>query len=193
MDGRGSGSRLTGMLVLLLGGAVAGCDGSSVRTLTREDVTVPPAGTATGTTFSGQYLVTKNQITGCRCRVGSCLALHANVGASFPVMQTDGSIEFDTGATPATGSIDADGTFHLGFVLEEPNNVQYAVLNGHIATAGGTPTGLTLSQEATGNTGTLDCDITTHGEARYQGPLTAALGAETPPPSAFDPSVLGWR
>jgi hypothetical protein len=176
--------------VLLVAVAGVGCGGNELRTLSHADVTGLPAGNATGTTFSGQYLTTSNVVVACRCRAGSCAALHGNVGATLSGIQMDGSFQLGAGAQLAQGGIDSDGTFHLGFSLEEPGNVQYALLDGHVTTAAGAPTGMTFTQHATGKN-ELDCDIVSSGEARYVGPLTTAFGAAPAPPETD--FAFGWR
>ena len=77
-----------------LGGRLNGCDGSDLRTLTRDDVIGIPPGDATGTGFAGEYLGTHNRIEACRCRAGSCSGWVANVGSVGLTIQTDGSREF---------------------------------------------------------------------------------------------------
>ncbi|HVU50474.1 MAG TPA: hypothetical protein VHL80_07290 [Polyangia bacterium] len=170
------GARTSGLVaVCLLAVGVAGCGGDvPTRTLTHADVTGVPAGSATGTTFSGQFLVTSNQLEGCHCRSGSCAGLHGSVGETLQAVERDGSFEFDQGGVIAQGGIDADGTYHVGSSLEQPGNIQYALIDGHVATAAGAPTGLTFTQYATGQNGGLDCDIVSSGQARFVGPPGAA-------------------
>ncbi len=157
-------------------GLVAGCD-DDLRTLTRDDVSDVPAGDAVGMQFSGQYLLTSNTIEGCDCRRGSCATLHGVVGATLMVTQTDGALQMTDplSLVLAHGGVDADGDFTLGFLIEELDNVQYALLQGRFASSGGTPTSMSGLQEATTHQSVYDCDVRLQFVAAYQGPPPAAF------------------
>jgi hypothetical protein len=160
----------------------AGCGGSSLRTLTWDDVTGLPSGNATGTKFTGEYLATSNRLLECRCRVGNCAELTPTVGGTLQITQADGRFGLGTGTGAVVeGGVDDDGKFWIGYAVEEVGNVQYAILNGKFSLSGGLPTSMQGIQEATGNTGTIDCDIKSSFTARYVGPLPAAFVAIAPP------------
>jgi hypothetical protein len=188
-------------LAVAVAATAAACDDIHLRTLTRADVSNLPAGTATGMVFSGQYIVTHNQVEACRCRVGSCTEIFGNVGLTLTATQTDGTLAIDSGTgAPAQGGVDSDGKFHVGFLIEQPGNVQYGLLDGTFMVGPGGPSWLTAVQQVTGNTGSFDCDVQTRVTASFVAPLTAASG---PSPASPQPSVahvpfgiadlsLGW-
>ena len=71
--------------------------------------------------------------------------------------------------------MNADDSFHLGYIREVVGNVQYALIKGRFTVSGGTPLSMEMLQEATGRNGGLDCDIRTRATASYLGPLPAAF------------------
>src|SRR5215471_13452722 len=113
---------------VMMTAVLLGCGGPDLRTLTRDDVSGVPAGNAVGAQFAGDYLVTRNQVEACRCRVGSCIGIHGNVGGTLSFSQMDGALLLTdpvTGET-APGGVDMDGRFRIGFLREQPNDIQYA-------------------------------------------------------------------
>jgi hypothetical protein len=88
--------RIGAVGAIVAASVLASCDGdgSSVplRTLTSADVTGMPAGNATGTIFSGSYVVTTASLDGCSCRSGSCATIRAVTGALTIVVQAGGML-----------------------------------------------------------------------------------------------------
>jgi len=154
--------------------ALVGC-GEDPRTLTREDVTGIPAGDAVGTLFAGQYLIASNKIDGCNCRVGSCGSLVGLTGIPTQVSQTGGALEMrvSTSTAVAEGGVNADGRYRLGSALEDPDNIQYALVQGQFTLAGGIPTRMIGSQEVTVHSLLYDCDVRSNFVATYDGAVTA--------------------
>jgi hypothetical protein len=74
---RGS-TALAGLCGALALACVASCggDGPPPKTLSHADVVGMLPGNATGTTFSGTYVVTAASLDGCHCRVGNCGTFH---------------------------------------------------------------------------------------------------------------------
>jgi len=180
-------SRLWVAVVL---GLVAGCD-DDLRTLTREDVSDVPTGDAVGMQFSGQYLTTSNTIEACNCRRGSCSTLRPVVGATLMITQTDGALQMTDplSSVLAHGGVDADGHYTLGFLREELDNLQYALIQGQFASSGGTPTSMSAVQESTSHQSVYDCDVRSQFVAVYQGPLPAAF-LEAPCAEASGPGPV---
>ena len=148
-------ARDIGLIVAAI--SVAGClggDGEPLRTLTRVDVMNLPAGTATGTAYSGNYAI------------GSDLA--------FQLLQEEGMLsEWDPGGL-ATGGIDADGTYTVGAAVEDYYGVSYLITNGDIDLVDGVPRkgGATMIATITGDFGmNLDCDLRVSETFHYEGPL----------------------
>jgi len=169
--------------------ALVGCGDSGLRTLTRDDVSGLPAGDATGTAFSGQYLVTSHHAEACRCRKGSCATLTFSPGQTLLVTQTDGNlqlVEEQTSSSTIAGGVDRDGHFWAGTFREQLGDVQYALIDGHFG-SGATPS-MDAIQEMTVNVQTvsgaaIDCDVRSHWMASFLAPLTAAWTSVSPHPS----------
>jgi len=168
------------ILGLALGAVVLGaaCDGSPPRTLSYGDVTGIPAGTATGSLYSGDYVVAHNMKDACRCRRGSCNTLTALVGATVHAQQTDGALDLlpdaTTGMPLVQGGVSSDGTFQCGAA---PGTVQYGLFTGRFLLSGGQPSAMNFDLEATISNTTYDCDLRATASARYAGPLTTPLAA----------------
>jgi hypothetical protein len=169
---------------------LVGCGGPDLRTLTRDDVSVVPTGDAIGMQFSGEYVVTANRIEACRCRTGSCAVLVGNVGGLGAMVQMDGSLQYVDPATSqgAPGGVNADGSFHLVYLVETTGNIQYGLLDGRFTLSAGAPVSFEAIQQATGVNGGFNCDIRTAVTAAYVGPLQAALAAGVPVTSETNPS-----
>lgn len=157
-----------GALVLTLLGAC----GSEIelRTLTQSDVTGMTPGNATGTTFSGTYVVDAATIDGCRCRSGSCRDLHARTGAVITAEQQGGALSI----SGCLGGVNEDGTFWCGGAKSDGDQFEFAVNTGKFTVTAGTPTRVDVESENTvvasvGGLG-LDCDFKSHGSARFLAP-----------------------
>jgi len=161
--------------VTIILAALVGC-GEDPRTLTRDDVSAIPAGDAVGAQFSGEYLIASNKIGGCHCRAGSCATLVGLTGIPLEVTQTEGVLQMtvSTSTAVAQGGVNADGSYTLGSVLEDPDNIQYALVTGRFTLSGGTPNTMTGAQEVTVHSPIYDCDIRSSFISMYVGPLAAA-------------------
>jgi hypothetical protein len=165
----------------ILAGGCMGGDGAPVPTLTRDDVTGLPPGDATGTTFSGYYLIASSRLDGCHCRVGQCGLFYPQVGGLREFAQVDGALT-EVGYPPSgTGGVNADGTFWMGFADESSEMTQYVLDEGQIQLAAGVPVSASYTVTVT-FVGTLytmdgdtpvDCDLRGKSTLRYQGPLDA--------------------
>lgn len=153
-----------------------GCGGPDLRTLTRDDVSGLPAGDATGTAFSGQYLVTSHHPEACRCRKGSCATLTFTPGQTLLVTQADGNLQLteeQTSSSTIAGGVDRDGHFWAGAFREQLGDVQYALIDGTFG-SGATPS-MDAIQEMTVDVQTvsgaaIDCDVRSHWMASFVGP-----------------------
>lgn len=158
---------VTGMVAL-------GCDGDSLRTLSQADVVGIPPGDATGSLFSGQYRSTGVWIGACRCRVGSCSAITVSQEPrTFPVVQTDGLLEFVDEVDPARStlcSIDSDGSFVCGADQSTAVIVSYVLTTGRITVANGRPASMNAIAENTVVSSGYDCDFQVGLQASYVGP-----------------------
>lgn len=154
-------------------GCSTGGEGSDLHTFTRPDVIGMPRGNASGTTFSGSYLITRATLGACRCRVGSCGGVRPMPGGVATITQQDGLFTFDLG-TVCTGGADQDGSCWCGAALEEPENVAYGALEGKISVVNGRPTSIAFTIDQTGtatvNGRNYDCDFRSTWEATFQGP-----------------------
>jgi len=162
-------------LAIAVAGMVAsGCDGDSLRTLSQSDVVGIPPGDATGSLFSGQYMSTAIWKGACRCRVGSCSEITVSLEPmTFPVVQTDGQLEFIDEADPASSalcSIDGDGSFVCGSDQTTAVIVSYVLTTGRIAVANGRPVAMNLIAENTVLFPGYDCDFQVGLQASYVGP-----------------------
>jgi hypothetical protein len=164
---------------VLAGGCIGGSGGGPVPTLGRDDVTNLPAGDATGTSFSGYYLIASSEIDGCRCRVGQCAVFYAKIGALRQLQQADGLFS-EVGYAPGpTGGVNRDGTFWLGLSDESSDATKYFLMEGHIQAAEGVPVSGTYTATSTvaGTVYTMDgesavdCDLRVTCTIRYEGPL----------------------
>jgi hypothetical protein len=152
--------------------ASCGADGPPPRTLTTADVAGMPPGSATGSTFSGTYVVTAAALDACVCRTGSCATFHGMTGGVTVAVETDGKLTLNT---DCVGGVDADGTFWCGGTTSVPENLQIGVNNGKFTTnAAGMPTGFQSTEEltivATIGPQNFDCDLRGHATARFAGP-----------------------
>jgi len=94
--------------------------------------------------------------------VGSCNILHGNVGGTFTIQQTDGALVLvEPVGAPGLGGVDMNGHFRIGFAMEDPNNIGYTLIDGYFALSNGAPVSMSGTEELTGNTGVLDCDLRT--------------------------------
>jgi hypothetical protein len=161
--------RLRMISILLPAALLASCGGSSadVRSLVAQDVEGQATGNAKGTVFAGTYVVDTASIDGCRCRAGSCSGFHTQPGATFKVQEQDGSFTINS----CHGGINDDGTFWCGGVLNQPGVVQINLNSGQIVLVAGKPsradvaTEMTMVQTIDGVH--YDCDVKTHGTARF--------------------------
>jgi hypothetical protein len=156
---------------------VAGClggDGEPLRTLSRVDVMNLPAGTATGTAYSGNYAIDTAFVSGCHCRLGLCSYFHVGSDLAFQVLQEEGKLSELDPAGLATGGIDADGTYVVGAAVEDGYGVSYSITNGEIHLVDGVPRkgGATVVSTVTGHFGmNLDCDLSVRETFHYDRPL----------------------
>lgn len=148
-----------------------GACGSEVelRTLTQSDVTGMTAGNATGTTFSGTYVVDAATIDGCRCRAGSCREFHAQTGATFAVEQRGGALSINN---ECAGGVNEDGTFWCGGSKADGIQFEFGINMGRFKT--GSPARVDVESETTvvASVGglRLDCDFKAHASARFLAP-----------------------
>jgi len=135
--------------VTIILAALVGC-GEDPRTLTRDDVSGIPAGDAVGAQFSGEYLIASNKIGGCHCRAGSCATLVGLTGIPLEVTQTEGVLQMtvSTSTAVAQGGVNADGSYTLGSVLEDPDNIQYALVTGRFTHRGETTRDMSVTYPA---------------------------------------------
>jgi hypothetical protein len=151
-----------------------GCDGDSLRTLSQADVVGIPPGDATGSLFSGQYASTGIWKGACRCRVGSCSEIAVpGEPVTFPIVQTDGRLEFVDEADPANSllcSIDSDGSFVCGSDQSSAVGVSYVLTTGRITLANGSPASMNAISENTVVFSGYDCDFQVGFQASYVGP-----------------------
>jgi hypothetical protein len=168
-------SARTAAAAALLAGV--GCGGGEpTRTLTAADVANQPSGSATGSEFSGDYLVVSSNLTGCSCRVGSCATLQGKVGALLTFAQQDGVLTVtDQDGNAAAGGIDANGTFWYGGAGQSTTATAYSIAHGHIAVVAGAPDTADEDLETTiatssGATTPLDCDLRVQVGLRFEGP-----------------------
>ena len=147
-----------------LGLLAASCGGEAARKLTATDVTGIPPGSGTGTSFSGQYVITGGTVEHCDCSRPSdyCSTVRINVGHTFVVTQNGGSMTAVFAMVPDlvyTGAVNADGTYRLGVAIDQPGTVEYAAMYGRIRVGtGGTPTGADTTQEFFSDTTDFACD-----------------------------------
>jgi len=169
--------------VAAIGMVAFGCDGDALRTLSRGDVVGIPPGDATGSLFSGQYVLTVHRAEACRCRVGSCSGFTFSEGQPVLFMQADGFLSMTDPLMSATaqGGVDADGHFWVGALREQPGDTQYTLVQGDFVLSGGAPGSMSGTQEMTITTQPvsrpLDCDLRIRIAASFVGPLTTALEA----------------
>ncbi|HEY7374967.1 MAG TPA: hypothetical protein VIF57_22585 [Polyangia bacterium] len=157
-----------------------GCD-NGPRRITAADIVPIAPGTATGSLFAGEYVITSGLVEGCNCRLGNCATIRVLIGTTITVAQTDGTLQLATATSTGvcTGAVDGDGTFHCNGALVQPGDVEYTVASGRIQSANGQPTYLTETQEltATVQDAAIDCDIRGTATAQYSGPAAAAFAA----------------
>ena len=160
--------------IAVTGMVAFGCDGDSLRTLSQADVVGIPPGDATGSLFSGRYMSTDIWKGACRCRVGSCSGITAPAEpVTFPVVQTDGRLEFVDEVDPANSavcSVDSDGSFVCGADQSSAVIVSYVLTTGRITVANGRPASLTAIGENTVVFSGYDCDFQVGLQASYVGP-----------------------
>ncbi|HET9956827.1 MAG TPA: hypothetical protein VFQ61_20165 [Polyangiaceae bacterium] len=116
-----------------------GCGGTDEppRTLSPADVTGLPAGDASGTSFTGAYMLTKSSVTECNCRVGPCSKLHGSQGDLFTLRQTGGALNIvlrsRTGEQTYDGGINRDGSFQVGSATVDAPYTSYSLLSGTVS------------------------------------------------------------
>jgi hypothetical protein len=148
---------------------LASCgDGLPTRQLTPADVEGMGPGNATGTLFSGTYVLTSGGLDACRCRVGGCDAFSSQLGGITTVVQVDGQLTLNGNCT---GGVDADGKLWCGGKVEPPQGgVVLGINEGEFLLDAGKPIGLEATQEetvtATIDGRALDCDLRAHAVAR---------------------------
>jgi hypothetical protein len=161
-------------VAMLVAGCVGGSAGEPLRTITRVDVVDLPAGTATGTTYSGNYIIDTMFVSGCHCRVGLCSYFGASPFPEFSMLQQDGMLTVHDFVGVATGWIDADGSYAIGSAVEDDYGASYGLDEGKIGLVDGVPHSgrATLSMTVTGDFGmNLDCDVRLSETFHYVGPL----------------------
>ena len=158
--------------------AALGCGADPPRTITADDVAPIPPGTAIGTLFSGEYVVTSQQVDDCRCRRGSCATLVVHIGDILTVVQTDGALQISYASTQDTvsGGIDADGTFRCAGSQNGVDAVSNGLVHGQFHAANAVPTRASYVTELTLTTPLVDCDLRGSSTAQFTAP-TAALAA----------------
>lgn len=160
-----------GIGVIVVASWLASCggeDGPPPRTLTTADVTGMPAGDATGTTFSGTYVVMASAFDGCRCRSGSCATFSPVTGGLTTVVQDGGMLTIQGNCF---GGVNADGAFWCGGSRAEMGGgLSLAVNEGTFMMTAGKVSGLEVVQEltivATIDGRPHDCDLRGHATAR---------------------------
>lgn len=159
---RGRGAGL--VAVAAIGLLAASCGGGAPRKLTAVDVTGIPDGDATGTTFSGIYIITMGQIEACVCSRPDdfCATARVNVGRAFTVTQTDGRMTAVFSTLPDliyAGAVNADGSYRLGVAVDKPGDLEYLSMYGRIRVdARGIPTGMGTTQEGFVDNTAFACD-----------------------------------
>lgn len=163
--------------------AAIGCD-NGPRRITAADIVPIAPGSAVGSLFAGDYVITGGLVEGCNCRLGSCATVHVLIGTTITVAQTDGTLQLATSTSTGvcTGAVDSDGKFHCNGELVQPGDVEYTVASGRIQSANGQPTYLTETQEltATVQEAAIDCDIRGTATGQYAGPAAAFAASGLP-------------
>jgi hypothetical protein len=174
---------LVGILVAAAAVAAAGCgprtyqgsapwSPSGGAPLERDDVKDLPPGGASGTGYSGTYVVVAASRDGCACRSGDPeLVCGGGVeeGAFLAAVQVNGAFTLVAG-DPLEGGIDADGTFLVGGVGDVWNQATgerigetYTLVEGAVSWSGTAPEALDASWETRAQfyyAGTAyDCDL----------------------------------
>ena len=161
--------------------ALVGCGDTSARRITADDITPIAPGTAVGSLFSGDYVITSGEIEGCNCRVSSCATVHVLVGNVLTVAQTDGTLQISqsTASLILSGGVDSDGSFRVNASVVQPGDVEFAVADGQFVFDSASVTSFRINQEVTAAVmGELDCDIKGWASAQYAGPPTAFAGTD---------------
>lgn len=173
---RAGWARLIGLAAVGL--LAASCGGEARGKLTAVDVTGIPDGNATGTGFSGIYVITAGKIEACACSRPDdfCSTGHVNIGRAFTVTQTNGRMTAVFSTLPDVtyaGAVNADGSYRLGVALEKPGDLEYLSMYGHIRVDGaGHPTSMDTTQEAFVDTTAFACDeVKASFSSDYQAPL----------------------
>jgi hypothetical protein len=172
--------RMVGATVVLL---VLGCGESAppppTMTLSANTVGDLPAGTATGTSLSGSYLLTNGRIENCVCRAGSCSMIKAMPGTVSTVVQQDGALTItDSNGNPITGGVNVDDTYTCGGWASVDQDTGYgwiyALEEGQFDLSAGQPFDMQFQLyetiKATVLSMTFDCDFVASGFRRYEGP-----------------------
>jgi len=186
-------ARILGAFSILTAiGCSSGNGGPPPRTITPADITPIPPGTALGSLFSGDYVLTGGSIEGCSCRIGNCGLVHVGVGNVLTIVETDGALQMTVSSNTITcaGGINSDGSYLCNSQLVQPGNVQYVVDHGQIYVANGQPVSLTDTDEASVVLPTLDCDFRATMTAQYAGP-PSSFAAANAPAAAMGFSLLG--
>ena len=134
-------TRVTKTLALCSVVLLVACGSSdqSSSTLTGTDVTNLPPGNATGTAFSGKYLLKDGKITECECRVNECSKWNVSRGDTFTFTETDGSLHVLLHSITNTmgamdqmydGGINRGGDFRVGSTFVRQDGTFYGLLSG---------------------------------------------------------------
>jgi len=161
--------------------ALVGCEDASARRITADDITTIGPGTAVGSLFSGDYVITSGAIEGCNCRVSSCATIHVLVGNVLTVAQTDGTLQISqlTSSLVLSGGVESDGSFRVNASVVQPGDVEFALADGQFVFDSTSVTSFRMNQEVTASVvGQLDCDIKGWASAQYAGPPTASAGTD---------------
>jgi hypothetical protein len=154
-----------------------------VRTLTASDITAIPPGTATGTLYSGDYVITAAAIEACQCRVGSCTGIHLTTGGVNSVTETDGAIRIgSSNGGVCSGGVNCDGRFSCDG--GQAGNVGYFLESGQFLAANGAPTSMEVELLNTFSNTQYDCDLRARFTAQYSGsPTGFAMGISAAVPN----------
>jgi hypothetical protein len=168
------GATIVALGALMLTSACGSSDQPS-PTVTATDVSNLPKGDATGSSFSGVYVLKDGMIASCDCRVGSCSAWHVERGDTFTLSETDGALHvllhvYGTTNGPDQmydGGINRGGDFRVGSTFVVDGNTSYSVLTGTVVP------GVSIAAESrntyVGKIGgdDFDCDLSVHLSLSY--------------------------
>ena len=155
----------------LLGGCGGGAE--APRKLTATDVSGIPAGSATGTRFSGPYIIKSEMVEACICVPSDyCSTAKVNIGRTFTAVQDEGRIQFvfsNGSDLTYAGGVDAAGSYRAGAVVDMSGSPQYLFMKGQIHVGpSGQPVSIDATQEYSGKTTEAACDLRASFTADYQ-------------------------